>query len=31
VGYYLTAAASITWLALYFTVETKDERLDRES
>jgi len=30
VGYYLTAAASITWLALYFTVETKDERLDRE-
>jgi metabolite-proton symporter len=30
VGYYLTTAASVTWLALYFTAETKDERLDRE-
>jgi metabolite-proton symporter len=31
VGYYLTTAASITWLALYFTAETKDERLDRHA
>jgi len=28
VGYYLTAAASITWVALYFTHETKDGALD---
>ncbi len=30
VGYYLTAAASLTWVALYFTRETKDEQLDRD-
>jgi hypothetical protein len=28
VGYYLTAAAGITWTALYFTHETKDGALD---
>jgi MFS family permease len=30
VGYYLTAAAVLTWIALYFTPETKDAELDSD-
>jgi hypothetical protein len=30
VGYYLTAAATITWMALFLTHETKDMGLGRD-